>query len=88
MFWPGRKKQKHAALETAIANAYAATPPEGSTLFAALNEAKEAARRGRGGERERDGVRRVCAGLRAQLEPHRKGDVARVLGANRRRGGR
>ena len=40
--------RKHAALETAIAHAEAATPPEGSTLFAALNEAKEAARRGRG----------------------------------------
>ena len=40
--------RKHAALETAIAHAEAAAPCEGSTLLAALNEAKEAARRGRG----------------------------------------
>ena len=46
--WTPWTDRKHAALETAIAHAEAATPPEGSTLFAALNEAKEAARRGRG----------------------------------------
>ena len=44
--WTPWTDRKHAALETAIAHAEAATPPEGSTLFAALNEAKEAARRG------------------------------------------
>ena len=46
--WTPWTDQKHAALETAIAHAEAAALPEGSMLFAALNEAKEAARRGRG----------------------------------------
>ena len=64
--------QKHAALETAIAHAEAATPPEGSTLFAALNEAKEAARRGRG---ELDAKREAEEKARREAEEKARRDA-------------
>ena len=67
--------RKHAALETAIAHAEAATPPEGSTLFAALNEAKEAARRGRG---ELDAKREAEEKARREAEEKARREAAEM----------
>ena len=67
--WTDRKL---VALETAIAHAEAATPPEGSTLFAALNEAKEAARRGRG---ELDAKREAEEKARREAEEKARRDA-------------